>query len=127
MKFSIIIPVYNRPEEVKELLATLARQSFRDFEVLVVEDGSSIPCHQEVEAFSEVFPLRYFVKENGGPAQARNYAAERAQGEYLIILDSQSSIQIYALPFSNTLTLHIISISKSLLLNLFSSAHIIFS
>ena len=88
MKFSIIIPVYNRPEEVKELLATLARQSFRDFEVLVVEDGSSIPCHQEVEAFSEVFPLRYFVKENGGPAQARNYAAERAKGEYLIILDS---------------------------------------
>lgn len=88
MKYSIIIPVYNRPDEVDELLQSLTRQTFRDFEVLVVEDGSSVPCHDVVGKYNGQLLLRYFKKPNSGPGQTRNYGAERSQGEYLIILDS---------------------------------------
>lgn len=88
MKYSIIIPVYNRPDEVDELLQSLTRQTFRDFEVLVVEDGSSVPCRDVVGKYNEQLLLRYFEKPNSGPGQTRNYGAERSQGEYLIILDS---------------------------------------
>lgn len=88
MKYSIIIPVYNRPDEVDELLQSLTRQTFRDFEVLVVEDGSSVPCCDVVGKYNEQLLLRYFEKPNSGPGQTRNYGAERSQGEYLIILDS---------------------------------------
>lgn len=88
MKYSIIIPVYNRPDEVDELLQSLTRQTFRDFEVLVVEDGSSVPCRDVVGKYNEQLLLRYFEKTNSGPGQTRNYGAERSQGEYLIILDS---------------------------------------
>lgn len=88
MKYSIIIPVYNRPDEVDELLQSLTRQTFRDFEVLVVEDGSSVPCCDVVGKYNEQLLLRYFEKSNSGPGQTRNYGAERSQGEYLIILDS---------------------------------------
>ncbi len=88
MKYSVIVPVFNRPEEVDELLASLAEQRFRDFEVLIVEDGSSVPCKSVVDKYSDRLDVRYFVKENEGPGQARNYGAERARGMWLIILDS---------------------------------------
>ena len=88
MKYSIIIPVYNRPDEVDELLQSLTQQTLRDFEVLVVEDGSSVPCRDVVGKYNEQLLLRYFEKPNSGPGQTRNYGAERSQGEYLIILDS---------------------------------------
>ncbi len=90
MKYSVIIPVYNRPDEVSELLASIASQSLRDFEVLVVEDGSSIKCEDIVNQYAEKLDIKYLFKENGGPAMARNYAAERAEGEYLLILDSDT-------------------------------------
>ncbi|MCR4909938.1 MAG: glycosyltransferase [Bacteroidales bacterium] len=90
MKYSLIIPVYNRPDEVSELLASIASQSFRDFEVLVVEDGSSVKCEDIVNQYAEKLDIKYLFKENGGPAMARNYAAERAEGEYLLILDSDT-------------------------------------
>jgi len=88
MRYSVIIPVYNRPEEVDELLGSLCSQTFRDFEVIVVEDGSTTPCQNIAEKYSGRLALRYFFKPNGGPGRARNYGAERALGEYLIILDS---------------------------------------
>ena len=88
MKYSFIIPVYNRPHEVDELLASLASQTLRDFEVLVVEDGSSITCEDVVEYYTNVLDIHYYNKSNSGPGQTRNYGVERAQGEYVIILDS---------------------------------------
>ena len=88
MKYSLIIPVYNRPDEVDELLESLTRQTLRDFEVVVVEDGSSIPCREVVERYSSLLDVHYYSKPNSGPGQTRNYGAERSKGEYLIVLDS---------------------------------------
>lgn len=88
MKYSVIIPVYNRPDEVNELLESLTLQTYKDFEVVVVEDGSSIPCQEVVEKYSDRLDIHYYNKPNSGPGQTRNYGAERSHGEYLIILDS---------------------------------------
>lgn len=88
MKYSLIIPVYNRPDEVEELLESLVGQTFGDFEVVIVEDGSQQPCDHVVARYAEKLAVRYFVKSNSGPGQTRNYGAERADGEYLIVLDS---------------------------------------
>lgn len=88
MKYSVIIPVYNRPDEVDELLQSLTQQSFKDFEVIVVEDGSAIPCKNVADNYRDLLDLHYYSKPNSGPGQTRNYGAERSRGEYLIILDS---------------------------------------
>ncbi len=88
MKYSIVIPVYNRPDEVDELLSSLLSQSFQDFEVIVVEDGSKITCREVCDKYTGKLCLSYFMKPNSGPGQSRNYGAERANGEYLLILDS---------------------------------------
>ena len=88
MRYSVIIPVYNRPDEVDELLQSLTEQSFKDFEVVIVEDGSSIPCKEVVGTYQDKLDIHYYNKPNSGPGQTRNYGAERSAGEYLIILDS---------------------------------------
>jgi len=88
MKYSIIIPVYNRPDEVDELLQSLTQQTFRDMEVIIVEDGSSQPCESVVHKYAGKLQLRYYTKENSGPGPTRNFGAEHSQGEYLIFLDS---------------------------------------
>ena len=88
MLFSIIIPVYNRPQEVDELLESLCHQSLNDFEVVVVEDGSTEKCDSICEKYNDRLDLHYYFKPNSGPGPSRNYGAERSQGEYLIILDS---------------------------------------
>ena len=88
MRFSVIVPVYNRPDEVDELLQSLTGQSFRDFEVVIVEDGSKIPCEEVVKKYQSLLDIHYYSKPNSGPGQTRNYAAERSNGEYLLILDS---------------------------------------
>ena len=88
MKYSIIVPVYNRPDEVDELLQSLCEQSCHDFEVIIVEDGSKVPCKDVCDRHTDKIDLHYFTKENGGPGQARNYGARHAHGEYLIVLDS---------------------------------------
>ena len=88
MKYSFIIPVYNRPDEVDELLDSLTRQTNRDFEVVVVEDGSAIPCKEIVDRYAGSLTIHYYNKENSGPGQTRNYGVERANGEYMLILDS---------------------------------------
>lgn len=88
MKYSIIVPVYNRPDEVDELLESLEGQSLKDFEVVIVEDGSDKPCKDVCDRHATKLEIRYFMKQNSGPGQSRNYGAERAGGEYLIVLDS---------------------------------------
>ncbi len=88
MKYSIIVPVYNRPEEVDELLDSLTRQNFKDFEVIIVEDGSAVPCKEVCDKYDGRLAIRYFMKPNSGPGQSRNYGVERATGDYVLILDS---------------------------------------
>ena len=88
MKYSIIVPVFNRPDEVDELLQSLCDQTVKDFEVLIVEDGSQRNCKAVVEKYTDKLQVKYFMKKNSGPGQSRNYGAERAIGEYLIIVDS---------------------------------------
>lgn len=106
-KYSIIVPVYNRPDEVDELLDSLTRQAYADFEVIIVEDGSSSPCKEVCDKYASKLPLRYFMKENSGPGQSRNYGAERAAGEYLIILDSDVVLPDgYLQAVEDDLTLH---------------------
>jgi glycosyltransferase involved in cell wall biosynthesis len=93
MYFSVIIPVYNRPDELQELLACLERQTFRHFEVVVVEDGSKVRADQVVKQFETSFTIRYFYKENGGQGFARNYGFERAEGDYFVVLDSDALVE----------------------------------
>lgn len=88
MKYSFIIPVFNRPDEVDELLDSLTKQSLKDFEVVVVEDGSSVKCDNVVKAYENRLNIKYFLKANSGPGQTRNYGVDRAEGEYVLILDS---------------------------------------
>lgn len=88
MLYSFIIPVYNRLEEVEELLESLSGQSLKNFEVVVVEDGSTRPCKDVCDRYSSRMEVRYYEKPNSGPGQTRNYGAERSKGEYLIVLDS---------------------------------------
>ena len=88
MKYSIIVPVYNRPDEVDELLQSLCQQTVKDFEVLIIEDGSAKTCKDVCDKYANILILHYYAKENSGPGQSRNYGAERANGDYLIILDS---------------------------------------
>jgi glycosyltransferase involved in cell wall biosynthesis len=88
LKYSIIVPVYNRPDEVDELLESLIQQAFKDFEVIIVEDGSIKPCKDVCDKYASILDLHYYAKENSGPGQSRNYGVERAHGEYVIILDS---------------------------------------
>ncbi|MBR1469458.1 MAG: glycosyltransferase [Prevotella sp.] len=87
-KYSIVVPVYNRPDEVDELLQSLCEQDSADFEVIIVEDGSQMPCEDVCRRYADRLDLKYFMKPNSGPGQSRNYGAERAQGEWIIVLDS---------------------------------------
>ncbi|MCP4123856.1 MAG: glycosyltransferase [Bacteroidetes bacterium] len=92
MTLSLIVPLFNRPDEIKELLDSLALQTEKEFEVVVVEDGSDIPSDQIIEAYKDVLNIHYVTKENGGPGPARNYGAKHAEGNYLIFLDSDCII-----------------------------------
>ena len=91
-KYSIIIPVYNRPDEVEELLDSLTSQKLNIFEVIIVEDGSTLPCKDIVDKYSDLLTIKYFTKENTGPGTTRNYGAKKASGEYLIFFDSDCII-----------------------------------
>ena len=88
MKYSIIVPVFNRPDEVDELLESLCQQTLKDFEVIIVEDGSKKPCKDVCDKYADILDLHYYYKDNSGPGQSRNYGAERASGKWLIVLDS---------------------------------------
>jgi glycosyltransferase involved in cell wall biosynthesis len=92
VKYSVIIPVYNRPDEVDELLASLSAQTEKDFEVIIVEDGSSVTCEQIVGKYDSSLSIRYFTKQNEGPGPARNFGFAKASGDYLVIFDSDCII-----------------------------------
>jgi glycosyltransferase involved in cell wall biosynthesis len=92
-KYSVIIPVYNRPDELQELLECLARQTFKTFEVIIVEDGSFKKSDAVVHSFEDRLDIKYYFKENGGQGFARNFGFERATGDYFILLDSDALIE----------------------------------
>jgi glycosyltransferase involved in cell wall biosynthesis len=92
MFFSIIIPLYNRPQEIDELLHTLTQQEYKDFEVLVVEDGSTLDARSLVESYQYTLNIRYFVKENEGQGFTRNFAFKEAKGDYFVMFDSDCLI-----------------------------------
>lgn len=86
--FSIIVPVYNRPDEVSDLLKSLTTQTDKGFETVIVEDGSTVPCRIQCETFREGARVKYFFKGNEGRSIARNYGLENAKGDYFIFVDS---------------------------------------
>lgn len=88
--YSFIIPVYNRPDEIGELLSCFEKleTGLLPFEIIIVEDGSDNSCLEVVSHFKDHLPISYYFKENSGPGDSRNYGMERAKGNYFIILDS---------------------------------------
>ncbi|KAA6351334.1 putative mycofactocin biosynthesis glycosyltransferase MftF [termite gut metagenome] len=86
--FSVIIPVFNRPNEIDELLQSLVQQSGSNFEIIVVEDGSTIPCKEITDKYATQLDINYYAKSNSGPGRSRNYGAEKSKGDYFIFLDS---------------------------------------
>ena len=90
--YSVIIPVYNRPDEVEELLESLTLQTYQQFEVLIVEDGSDRGCKAICEAYQDRLDLHYYYKENTGQGFSRNFGFERAKGDYYIVFDSDCII-----------------------------------
>jgi glycosyltransferase involved in cell wall biosynthesis len=91
--FSVIIPVYNRPTELEELLACLSQQDYKNFEVVVVEDGSVLSSRHIINSYDKIIKIQYFVKENAGQGFARNDAFKIAKGDFFIILDSDALIE----------------------------------
>lgn len=92
MKYSVVVPVYNRPGEVNELLDSLTKQTFTDFEVIIVEDGSTNKCDHVVKKFEGELTIHYFFKENSGQGFSRNFGFERAIGDFMIVFDSDCII-----------------------------------
>jgi len=90
--FSVVIPVYNRSDEVDELLESLTQQTYKNFEVIIVEDGSQIPCRKVVNNYIEKLTIQYLTKENTGPGLSRNYGANYAKGNYIVFFDSDCII-----------------------------------
>lgn len=91
--FSLIIPVYNRPDEIEELLQSLTLQDYNDaFEVVIIEDGSAIPCNDVVARFNGKLLISYYFKQNSGPGDSRNFGMQKAKADYYIILDSDCII-----------------------------------
>jgi len=88
MNYSVIIPLYNRSAEIDELLDSLSKQTFSDFEIIVVEDGSTSTSKHIITKYQKKLSVRYYEKPNEGPGPARNYGAERAKGDYFIFFDS---------------------------------------
>jgi glycosyltransferase involved in cell wall biosynthesis len=85
---SVIIPVYNRPDEIEEMLESLSKQTYNNFEVVIVEDGSTIPCKDIALSYSDKLHISYYFKENEKPAIARNFGMKHAKGNYFIFFDS---------------------------------------
>lgn len=90
--YSVIVPIYNRPVEMKELLESLCEQTYKKFELLVIEDGSTETCEEYVNQFKDSLDIKYYFKPNSGQGFSRNYGYERANGEYFIVFDSDCLI-----------------------------------
>ena len=92
LSISFVVPVFNRPDEMQELLQSLSLQTDTDFEIIVVEDGSTNKSDDVCSSFSDRLNIQYFFKENSGPGLSRNYGVERASGNYCIFVDSDCVI-----------------------------------
>lgn len=93
MYFSIIIPVYNRPDEINELLESLLQSTYKNnYEVVIVEDGSTISCEDVVQKYADKLTISYYFKPNSGPGDSRNFGMKKAKGEYFLIFDSDCII-----------------------------------
>ncbi|MXV38102.1 glycosyltransferase [Flavobacteriaceae bacterium Ap0902] len=92
MNASIIIAVYQREEELKDLLTSLTQQSNRNFEVVIVDDGSTVDLKPVVDLFSDKLAIFYYKKLNSGPGLSRNYGMQKASGDYFIFLDSDTIV-----------------------------------
>jgi glycosyltransferase involved in cell wall biosynthesis len=92
MKFSIIIPIFNRPDELRELLESLEKQTYTNFEVIIIEDGSTLKCEEVANSFSKTLDIKYFYKINEGQGFARNFGFDRASGNYFVQFDSDAII-----------------------------------
>lgn len=93
MFFSIVIPVYNRPDEIQELLESLLVSHYKEnYEIVVVEDGSTIPCRDVVDSFKNKLNISYYFKDNSGPGDSRNFGMRKAHGDYFLIFDSDCII-----------------------------------
>ena len=88
MLYSIIVPVYNRPGEIKEFLDSLSAQTVKPFELLIIEDGSKERCDHLLDHYRSFFSIHYYYKPNSGRSDTRNYGMERATGDYLLFFDS---------------------------------------
>ena len=90
IKVSVIIPVYNTEDYLKECIESLVNQTLREIEILIVNDGSTDSSLEIMKEFKNKYPniIKIFDKVNGGQASARNYALPFAQGEYLGFVDS---------------------------------------
>jgi glycosyltransferase involved in cell wall biosynthesis len=91
-KYSIVVPVYNRPGEVEELLASLCKQTYINFEVVLVEDGSNITSQSVYEKYASLLTIQYFFKPNSGPGPSRNFGFAKAKGNYMVVFDSDCVI-----------------------------------
>jgi glycosyltransferase involved in cell wall biosynthesis len=91
-RFSIIVPVYNRPDEIDELLNSLNLQTCKDFEVIIVEDGSDKPCNGLADKYSGRLSIRYIAKPNTGRSDSRNVGMKNASGGYFVFFDSDCII-----------------------------------
>jgi len=91
-KYSVIVPIYNRPNEAEELLASLAKQSYKNFDILMIEDGSTEDCSEIVKSYSNELDIKYHFKANSGPGDSRNVGMSMATGDYLIFFDSDCII-----------------------------------
>ena len=92
VRFSVIVPLFNRPDEIRELLESLTAQTVQDFEVLVVEDGSDRDARDIVSAFEDRLDIQYFWKENERQGFTRNFGFERAKGDWMVVFDSDCLI-----------------------------------
>ena len=92
MKYSVIVPVFNRPKEMKEFLKSLTKQSYRNFELIIIEDGSTKTCYWIMQKYSNELDIKYYYKYHTGPGDSRNLGMAKSSGQYLIFFDSDCII-----------------------------------
>lgn len=92
--YSVIIPVYNRPDEIDELLESLTKQTYTHFDVLVIEDGSTKKCDHLIEKYNDQLKITYYFKPNSGQGFSRNFGFEKATGDYYVVFDSDCIIPL---------------------------------
>ena len=91
-KYSVIVPIFNRPNEAEELLESLAKQSYKNFDIIIIEDGSQETCEAIVKSYAKELDIKYHYKSNSGPGDSRNVGMTKATGDYLIFFDSDCII-----------------------------------